>query len=55
MKQIERYIFGRIATITFWAAALITILALTTQVLIRVDVLTTSGSAIATFFILAAS
>lgn len=55
MKQIERYIFGRIATITFWAAALITILALTTQVLIRVDVLTTSGSAIATFFTLAAS
>ncbi|MEP2947864.1 MAG: LptF/LptG family permease [Lentilitoribacter sp.] len=55
MKQIERYIFGRITTITFWAAALITILALTTQVLIRVDVLTTSGSAIATFFTLAAS
>ena len=55
MKQIERYIFGRIATITFWAAALITILALTTQVLIRVNVLTTSGSAIATFFTLAAS
>ncbi len=55
MKQIERYIFGRIATITFWAAALITILALTTQVLIRVDVLTTSGSALATFLTLAAS
>lgn len=55
MKQIERYIFGRIATIAFWAAALITILALTTQVLIRVDVLTTSGSALATFLTLAAS
>lgn len=55
MKQIERYIFGRIATITFLAAALITILALTTQVLIRVDVLTTSGSAIVTFTTLAAS
>lgn len=55
MKQIERYIFGRIATITVGAAALITILALTTQILIRVDVLTTSGSALATFLTLAAS
>lgn len=55
MKQIERYIFGRIATITLWSASLITILALTTQVLIRVDVLTTSGSAVVTFLVLAAS
>ncbi|MBO6918161.1 MAG: LptF/LptG family permease [Rhizobiaceae bacterium] len=55
MKQIERYIFGRIATITLWAAALITILALTSQVLIRVNVLTTSGSALTTFMTLAAS
>lgn len=49
MRQIERYILGRIAALTFWSLTSITILALTTQILIRVDVLTTSSSAIWTF------
>ncbi|WP_162651771.1 LptF/LptG family permease [Lentilitoribacter sp. Alg239-R112] len=50
MKQIERYIFGRIASLTLLSLSAITILALTTQILIRVDVLTTSNSALLTFF-----
>lgn len=49
MKQIERYIFGRIASLTLLSLTAITVLALTTQILIRVDVLTTSSSAILTF------
>lgn len=55
MKQIERYIFSRIATLFFWVLASTTILSLTTQILIRVDVLTTSSSAIVTFLSLAAT
>lgn len=49
MKQIERYIFGRIASLTLLSLTAITVLALTTQILIRVDVLTTSNSALLTF------
>lgn len=55
MKQIERYIFSRIATLFIWVLASTTVLSLTTQVLIRVDVLTTSSSAIVTFLSLAAT
>lgn len=49
MKQIERYIFGRVASLTLLSLTAITVLALTTQILIRVDVLTTSNSALLTF------
>lgn len=49
MKQIERYIFIRIARLTIWSTLAITLLSLTTQILIRVDILTTSSSAIITF------
>lgn len=49
MKLIERYIFGRIASLTLLSLTAITVLALTTQILIRVDVLTTSNSALLTF------
>ena len=55
MKQIERYIFSRIATLFIWVLASTTVLYLTTQILIRVDVLTTSNGAIVTFLSLAAT
>lgn len=53
MKQIERYIFARIAKLTFWSIVSITLLSMTTQILIRVDILTTSSNAIMTFIKLA--
>lgn len=49
MNQIERYIFGRIAKLTIWSIVAITLLSLTTQILIRVDILTTSSNALMTF------
>lgn len=55
MKQIERYIFKRMATLTFWSLVSATALVLTTQVLIRVDVLTTTGQALGAFLLLAAT
>jgi len=55
MKQIERYILRRMSMLTFWSLASVTILVMTTQVLIRVDVLTTTGQAIGAFLLLAAT
>jgi lipopolysaccharide export system permease protein len=55
MKQIERYILRRMASLTFWSLAAVTLLVMTTQVLIRVDVLTTTGQAIGAFMLLAAT
>ncbi|MBC7279902.1 LptF/LptG family permease [Hoeflea sp.] len=55
MKQIERYILRRMSMLTFWSLASVTILVMTTQVLIRVDVLTTTGQAFGAFLLLAAT
>lgn len=46
MSLIERYIFRRIATVTISALTVTTVLALTTQVLIQVNVLTSSGQSL---------
>ncbi|WP_417425958.1 LptF/LptG family permease [Hoeflea sp.] len=53
MKQIERYILRRMASLTFWSLTAATLLVMTTQVLIRVDVLTTTGQAFGAFMMLA--
>lgn len=55
MKQIERYILLRMASLTFWSLTAVTLLVMTTQVLIRVDVLTTTGQALTAFVLLAAT
>lgn len=55
MKQIERYIFRRMCLLTFWSLTAVTLLVMTTQVLIRVDVLTTTGQAFGAFMMLAAT
>ncbi|KJS20427.1 MAG: hypothetical protein VR78_01475 [Hoeflea sp. BRH_c9] len=55
MKQIERYILRRMSSLTFWSLTAVTLLVMTTQVLIRVDVLTTTGQAISAFLLLAAT
>ncbi|MCY0146409.1 LptF/LptG family permease [Hoeflea sp. G2-23] len=55
MKQIERYILRRMASLTFWSLTAATLLVMTTQVLIRVDVLTTTGQAFGAFMMLAAT
>lgn len=55
MKQIERYIFRRMSSLTFWSLSAVTLLVLTTQVLIRVNVLTTTGQAFGAFAMLAAT
>jgi lipopolysaccharide export system permease protein len=55
MKQIERYIFRRMASLTFWSLTAATLLVMTTQVLIRIDVLTTTGQAFGAFMMLAAT
>jgi lipopolysaccharide export system permease protein len=55
MKQIERYILRRMASLTFWSLTAATLLVMTTQVLIRVDVLTTTGQAFGAFMLLAAT
>jgi len=55
MKQIERYIFRRMSLLTFWSLTAVTLLVMTTQVLIRVDVLTTTGQAMGAFLMLAAT
>jgi len=55
MKQIERYIFLRMALLTFWSLSAVTLLVMTTQVLVRVNVLTTTGQAFGAFLMLAAT
>ncbi|MEQ8305871.1 MAG: LptF/LptG family permease [Hoeflea sp.] len=55
MKQIERYILRRMASLTFWSLTAATLLVMTTQVLIRIDVLTTTGQAFGAFMMLAAT
>lgn len=55
MKQIERYIFIRMALLTFWSLSAVTLLVMTTQVLVRVNVLTTTGQAFGAFMMLAAT
>ena len=55
MKQIERYIFRRMSLLTFWSLTAVTLLVMTTQVLIRVNVLTTTGQAFGAFMLLAAT
>ncbi|MCY0094501.1 LptF/LptG family permease [Hoeflea ulvae] len=55
MKQIERYILRRMSLLTFWSLTAVTLLVMTTQVLIRVDVLTTTGQALSAFLLLAAT
>ncbi|MDZ7603536.1 MAG: LptF/LptG family permease [Hoeflea sp.] len=55
MKQIERYILRRMSMLTFWSLVSVSVLVMTTQVLIRVDVLTTTGQAIGAFLLLAAT
>tara|TARA_R110002020_G_scaffold18931_26_gene65523 strand:- start:1032 stop:2231 length:1200 start_codon:yes stop_codon:yes gene_type:complete len=55
MKQIERYILRRMSMLTFWSLTSVTLLVMTTQVLIRVDVLTTTGQAFGAFMALAAT
>ncbi|WP_052161461.1 LptF/LptG family permease [Hoeflea sp. BAL378] len=55
MKQIERYILRRMSMLTFWSLTSVTLLVMTTQVLIRVDVLTTTGQALGAFLALAAT
>lgn len=49
MKQIERYIFRRMATLALWSLVAATLLVLTTQVLIRINVLTTTSEAFTAF------
>lgn len=55
MKQIERYIFLRMTLLTFWSLSAVTLLVMTTQVLVRVNVLTTTGQAFGAFMMLAAT
>ncbi|OCW55821.1 LptF/LptG family permease [Hoeflea olei] len=55
MKQIERYILRRMCLLSFWSLTSVTLLVMTTQVLIRVDVLTTTGQALGAFMMLAAT
>lgn len=55
MNQIERYIFRRMSSLTFWSLLAVTLLIMTTQVLIRVDVLTTTSQALGAFLMLAAT
>lgn len=46
MTEFERYIFRRMALLTFWALIAATPLVLTTQVLLRLNVLTSSNEAL---------
>lgn len=55
MTQIELYILKRMTSLTFWSLIAVTLLVMTTQVLIRVDVLTTTGQAFGAFMLLAAT
>lgn len=55
MKQIERYIFRRMSMLTFWSLSAVTLLVMTTQVVVRVNVLTTTGQAFGAFALLAAT
>lgn len=54
MKLIERYIFRRVLTLSLITLCATTAIVLTTQVLLRVDVLTESGESILVFLKLAA-
>ncbi|MEM5473379.1 LptF/LptG family permease [Hoeflea sp. AS60] len=55
MQQIESYIFRRMSLLTFWSLSAVTLLVMTTQVLVRVNVLTTTGQAFGAFMLLAAT
>lgn len=49
MKQFERYILRRMALLTFWSLVSATLLVLTTQVLLRLNILTSSNQALVAF------
>ena len=53
MKQIERYIFLRVFTLSIGTLVTTTVIALTTQVLIRVNLLSSTGQSLLTFLELA--
>ncbi|MEX3008229.1 LptF/LptG family permease [Hoeflea sp. TYP-13] len=54
MKQIERYIFRRVLILSVGTLATTTAIALTTQVLLRVNLLSSTGQSLLTFLELAA-
>lgn len=49
MKEFERYLFRRMALLTFWSLISATLLVLTTQVLLRLNILTASEQALMAF------
>ncbi len=49
MKEFERYLFRRMAVLTFWSLISATLLVLTTQVLLRLNILTSSDQALWAF------
>ena len=49
MKEFERYLFRRMALLTFWSLVSATLLVLTTQVLLRLNILTSSEQALMAF------
>ncbi|MBW3098714.1 LptF/LptG family permease [Pseudohoeflea coraliihabitans] len=49
MKQFERYLLRRMTVVTFWALVWATLLVLTTQVLLRLNILTASEQALFAF------
>ena len=53
MKQIERYIFRRVFILSAGTLATTTVIALTTQVLLRVNLLSSTGQSVLTFLELA--
>ena len=53
MKQIERYIFRRVLTLSVATLVTTTVIAMTTQVLLRVDLLSSTGQSVLTFLELA--
>ncbi|MCP4317622.1 MAG: LptF/LptG family permease [Hyphomicrobiales bacterium] len=53
MKQIERYIFRRVLILSVGTLATTTVIALTTQVLLRVNLLSSTGQSLLTFLELA--
>ena len=53
MKQIERYIFRRVLMLSLATLATTTVIAMTTQVLLRVDLLSSTGQSLLTFLELA--
>ena len=53
MKQIERYIFRRVLILSVATLATTTVIAMTTQVLLRIDLLSSTGQSVLTFVKLA--